>query len=110
MFRLEYCNSNRSACGKFINFVKSPETAKRMTRITRKDIDKKVESLKALSGKSNLFVDYNSVYGGYRLVSVHENTAGHYGVFGMSDCCDRMSAREFWYMLDGIKNGLEFKK
>lgn len=81
-----------------------------MTRITRKDIDKKVETLKVLSGNRNLFVDYNSVYGGYRLVGVHENTGGHYGVFGMSDCCDRMSAREFWYMLNGIENGLEAHK
>ena len=80
-----------------------------MNRITQKDIVEEVKTLKVLSGNSNLFVDYNSVYGGYRLVGVHENTGGHYGVFGMSDCCDRMSAREFWQLLKGIEIGLSFR-
>ena len=80
-----------------------------MDRITRKDIAKKVESLKVLSGNSELFVDYNPVYGGYRLVGVYENTGGHYGVFGMSDCCKRMSAREFWQLLVGLETGLTYK-
>lgn len=75
------------------------------TRVTKTSLNILLNELKKVSGKPNLELDHNSVYGGYRLVNV-VNTA-HHGVFGLSSCASRVPAREMYNMLDCLIKGFE---
>lgn len=55
-----------------------------------------------------LCLEYNSVYGGYRLVSVSVKTGGHAGCFGMSSIEPRLRAKDMYSKLTGIIAGLEY--
>ena len=70
--------------------------------------DKKTAIKKNLT--KYLQLDYNSIYGGYRLVNVNVNGGGHSGAFGKSDCCARLSNKEMTLYLNGLLNGLEIQK
>jgi hypothetical protein len=47
-------------------------------------------------------IDYNSVYGGYRLVKVKEETGAHYGAFGGNGCESRVDYKTFLIKLNTI--------
>jgi hypothetical protein len=85
-----------------------------MERINKKQIDRQFEILKELTGETkgyHLFIDYASIYGGYRLVNVKEENGAHFGAFGQSSACPRMSAKEFYAYLAGLIEGIKhFKK
>lgn len=51
-----------------------------------------------------LTIDFASCYGGYRLVMVDVKNGGHYGVFGQSSCCSRISKKEMVCYLNGLAN------
>lgn len=74
----------------------------------KKAIEYKIATLKSLTGL-NLQADYSSVYGGYRLVNVNE-AGGHYGAFGQSACCERVTAKAFNMYLDGLLGMYYFMK
>ena len=53
-----------------------------------------------------LELDYNSYYGGYRLINVSVESGGHCGAFGESSACNRSSKKVFEAYLSGIYNGI----
>lgn len=60
-----------------------------------------------------LNLDYNSVYGGYRLINVAVDGGGHFGAFGGSSCdgssCDaRRTKKEMESYLEGLYNGVKY--
>lgn len=59
---------------------------------------------------SFLFLEYASVYGGYRIVTVKVENGAHYGALGYSSTCSRMSAKEMYAALNGILQGLQQAK
>jgi len=67
-----------------------------------KEIKTLVSQIEALTG-NKYKIDFNSAYGGYRLLSSETYT------FGKSDCCDRLSNKEFKHYLSGIIAGLKFE-
>jgi len=77
-----------------------------MKRITHADILQKVENIKTLTGETGLQAEFNSVYGGWRLVKVDPETRSHSGVFGLSECAVRMQTGVFFQFLRGIEIGL----
>lgn len=52
-----------------------------------------------------LELEYNSNYGGYRLVNVNITNGGHRGAFGESSTCSRRSLKVMEAYLNGIYNG-----
>lgn len=74
----------------------------------KKAIEYKIATLKNLTGL-NLEIDYNSVYGGYRLVCVGES-GGHYGAFGQSSCIERVNAKTFNMYLEGLLGMYDYLK
>ena len=58
----------------------------------------------------HLYLDFNSCYGGYRLVLVSNTTGGHFGAFGESSSCGRLSAKNMAAKLHTIINILEYSK
>jgi hypothetical protein len=79
-------------------------------RITIKDLEKRLNVLKQVSGIENLQLDYNSVYGGYILVMVNPQTGGHHSAFGMSECGPRVKANEMFSKINCLIAGIEFAK
>jgi hypothetical protein len=77
-----------------------------MERITYADILQKVENIKTLTGENELQADFNSVYGGWRLIKVNPETRSHSGVFGLPDCAARMRTGVFFQFLRGVETGL----
>ena len=69
-----------------------------------------VDDIKQLSGIDNLEIDFNSFYGGYRLVTVNKIGGGHGSAFNRSSCCERLSKKAFEQYLYGLIAGLEFNK
>jgi len=57
-----------------------------------------------------LQLEYNSAYGGYRLVNVLVKNGGHNGAFGESSSCARVSKKEMQSYLNGLLNGLSNNK
>ena len=53
-----------------------------------------------------LELDFNSNYGGYRLVMVDVKNGGHSGAFGESSACPRKSLKEMTAYLEGILIGV----
>lgn len=54
-----------------------------------------------------LYLEYASVYGGYRLVNVGVSNGAHYRALGMSSTSARLKASEMETMLRGIITGIE---
>ena len=67
-----------------------------------KELEKKLEVIKALTGRQNISISYAACYGGYKLVYQ----------FGEADVCGRMrvSRKEFDRYLDGIIDSFEIRK
>jgi len=57
-----------------------------------------------------LYLEYNSVYGGYRLVNIQVGTGAHYGAFGGNGCEANLSASGMLIKLRAINEGLCFCK
>lgn len=51
------------------------------------------------------YLEYNSNYGGYRLVNVNITNGGHRGAFGESSACARRSLKVMTAYLEGVYNG-----
>ena len=68
-----------------------------------KEIKLLVSEINSLTSK-NYIVDYNSAYGGYRLISIPFESY----IFGKSSMCERLSKKEFKQYLLGIIAGLKF--
>ena len=89
------------------------------TRTTKKELENLLKIISELSGistekkdgeKYHLYLDFASCYGGYRLVKVNNETGGHFGAFGESSCCERLSAGKMANKLRIILNTLETVK
>lgn len=74
----------------------------------KKAIEYKVDTLKKLTGL-NLKADYNSVYGGYRLVNVNERGC-EFGAFGQSSGIERVNAKTFNMYLEGLLGMYDYLK
>ena len=92
-------------------------------KTTKKELQKLVNQIGELTGlatsheeaknknlTSYLYLEYNSVYGGYCLVSVRLDNGGHFGALGMSSNETRLKALEMEIKLRGIIIGLTYKK
>lgn len=55
-----------------------------------------------------LYLEYNSVYGGYRLVNVGINNGAHYGAFGGNGCEANLKASNMLIKLRAINEGIVF--
>lgn len=53
-----------------------------------------------------LYLEHNSIYGGYRVVNVHIEHGGHSGAFGGNGCEARLSAKAMYLKLDSILQGI----
>jgi hypothetical protein len=81
-----------------------------MEKINKKMIERKFENICKLTKSSqingHLAIDYASVYGGYRLVFVENDSYVQWGCFGLSSVEPRKNAKEFYSLLQGIEAGL----
>ena len=68
-----------------------------------KELEEKLEVIKALTGRKNLSISYAACYGGYKLVYLTDK-------FGEADICVRMPRKEFVRYLDGIIDSFEIRK
>lgn len=78
-----------------------------MDKITHKQIEKLTATLnkqRPAPEGHHYHSEFASVYGGWRLVMVGERNGAHYGAFGQSSCCERVSTREFYQYLSGLLN------
>ena len=64
-----------------------------------KELERKVEVIKTLTGKKNIIINYAACYGGYQLCYLLDDCA-------QRDLCGRMPRKEFVRYLDGIIEGL----
>ena len=74
----------------------------------KKQIQQRINDLKELTGL-DLYAEYASNYGGWRLVRIGEH-GNHRSAFGESSACERMQSKEFLAYVSGLINGLNFKK
>ncbi len=56
-----------------------------------------------------LYLEHNSVYGGYRIINVSVETGGHSGAFGGNGCEARINAKNMQLKLKSILEGIEAK-
>lgn len=88
--------------------------------ITKKDILKKIQEIASITGEATseqeaiekqknsfLMLDHNSVYGGYRIVTVNFPGYSETGAFGGSETCGRLNAKDMYNKLCAILTGLE---
>jgi hypothetical protein len=66
-----------------------------------------LSDIKDLSGQKNLQIEYNSTYGGYRLITVNPENGGHSGAFGGNGCEPRLQKKYFEMKLRTIISTLE---
>jgi len=57
-----------------------------------------------------LYLEYASVYGGYRLVNVNVNSGGHSGAFGGSGTEARLKSSEMYTKLSALIAGIEYQQ
>lgn len=89
---------------------------------TKRDLQYAIERIAQLTGQATtrteaenkgldryLQLDYSSVYGGYRVVSVLLRSGAHYGALGMSSIETRLKAKEMFLKLQGIEYGIEYQ-
>lgn len=90
-------------------------------RITRKYLDELLKDIATLEGKAvskdeaikkglthYYYLEHNSIYGGYRVVSVSVDRGSHSGAFGGNGCEARMKGKEMAIKLEGILYTLEY--
>ena len=63
--------------------------------------------LKEISGEENLKLDYNPVYGGYRIERRNPDTGGSMGAFGENGCEPRMKNAQMCDKIRTLINGIE---
>ena len=89
------------------------------TRTRKSELHNLLQTISELSGistdkrdgeKYHLYLEFAACYGGYRLVMVNNETGGHFGAFGESSCCERLSAGKMADKLRTIVNTLEVVK
>lgn len=91
--------------------------------ITKKDLQKKLEEIAAITGEATseqdaiskgkdkyLYLEYASVYGGYRVVNVRLKSGSHSGAFNGNGIEARLKAKDMWSRLTAILTGLELSK
>ena len=64
--------------------------------------------LKEVSNEPNLKLDYNPVYGGYRIEKVNPRTGGTMGAFGENGCEPRMKNAQMCDKIRTLINGIEY--
>ena len=64
-----------------------------------KELEKKLEVIKSLTGRQNISINYAACYGGYQLCYLLDSGA-------QRDICVRMPRKEFVRYLDGMIEGL----
>lgn len=64
--------------------------------------------LKEVSQDKNLKLDYNPVYGGYRIERTNPNTGGSTGAFGENGCELRMKNAQMCDKIRALINGIEY--
>ena len=64
-----------------------------------KELERKLEFIKKLTGKQNIIINYAACYGGYQLCYLLDGGA-------QRDICGRMPRKEFVRYLDGMIEGL----
>lgn len=88
-------------------------------RTTKSELNTLLHRVSELSGIStekkdgeryHLILEFSPCYGGYRLTMVSNTTGGHFGAFGESSCCERLSAKNMSSKLRTIINVLEYSK
>jgi hypothetical protein len=72
-----------------------------------KDVQYYLDQIIALTGDKNLRVEYNSVYGGYRVYTLNKSTS-HSGALGESSTCARRKKSDMIEFLNGIIYGLQY--
>lgn len=90
-------------------------------RITAKYLNELVKEIAKLSNQATsseeaeakrltyyLYLEHNSIYGGYRLINVRLENGAQCGAFGGNGCEARMKGKEMETKLLGILNGLEY--
>lgn len=90
------------------------------TKITRKTLENLLTEIATKTGKAisrenaeelgldrYLWLEYASVYGGWRVVNVVVKNGAHAGAFGGNGCEARVSASKMYDKLSGILAGLE---
>lgn len=77
-------------------------------RTTKKQLNLLLNEIVKLTGNNNLQLEYNSIYGGYRLVNVNPDNGAHYGAFGGNGCEPRLKASEMYNKLHTIIATLEY--
>ena len=89
------------------------------TRTRKSELQNLLQTISKLSGistdkkegeKYHLYLDFAACYGGYRLVMVNNENGGHFGAFGESSCCERLSAGKMADKLRTIVNTLQVVK
>ena len=89
------------------------------TRTRKSELQNLLRTISELSGistdkkegeKYHLYLDFAACYGGYRLVMVNNENGGHFGAFGESSCCGRLSAGKMADKLRTIVNTLQVVK
>lgn len=91
--------------------------------ITKKELYSAFERLAELSGYATteeqaraksqpyfLYMEYNKVYGGYRIVLTKIDTHGHAGAFGGNGSEGRLNSREMYTKIHGIIQGILFAR
>lgn len=68
-----------------------------------KELERKLEVIKKLTGKQNIIINYAACYGGYQLCYLLDGGA-------QRDICGRMPRKEFVRYLDGIIDSFEIRK
>ena len=84
-----------------------------MKKLSINEIEKKADELNRIAPHPDGYtyrIDFASCYGGYRLVSVNPKNGGHSDAFGKSECCTRVSKKEFIAYLDGLLAGLNIDR
>ena len=64
-----------------------------------KELEMKLDTIKSLTGKQNIMINYAACYGGYQLCYSLNSGA-------QRDICGRMPRKEFVRYLDGMIEGL----
>ena len=64
--------------------------------------------LKEISGEENLKLDYNPIYGGYRLEPTNNRNGGSMGAFGENGCEPRMKNAQMCNKIRKLINGIEY--
>jgi hypothetical protein len=90
-------------------------------RITAKYLNELLKEIATLEGKATTseeaeklglthfyYLEHNSVYGGYRVVSVRVENGGHSGAFGGNGCEARLKGKEMAIKLKSVLYGLEY--